>query len=123
MVHTIKSQIENINASLEWIRKNKPSDYEQRFLQLVEERRKLKKLDAANQDNPAIAAYGVSQVGKSYLMNCILQKDGKPFLIEADGTTYRFIEEMNPKTDNTEATGVVTRFTSFYKDKDKYSKE
>lgn len=123
MLQTIKSQIENINASLEWIRKNKPNDYEQRFLQLVEERRKLKKLDTANQDNPAIAAYGVSQVGKSYLMNCILQKDGKPFLIEADGTTYKFIEEMNPKTDNTEATGVVTRFTSFSKDKSKYSKE
>jgi len=123
MVQTIESQIENINASLEWIRKNKPSDFEQRFLQLIEERRKLKKLDAASQDNPAIAAYGVSQVGKSYLMNCILQKDGKPFLIEADGTTYKFIEEMNPKTDNTEATGVVTRFTSFSKDKDKYSKE
>ena len=64
MLQTIKSQIENINASLEWIRKNKPNDYEQRFLQLVEERRKLKKLDTANQDNPAIAAYGVSQVGK-----------------------------------------------------------
>ena len=75
MVQTIKSQIDNINSSLEWIRKNKPNDYEQKFLQLVEERRKLKKLEAANQDNPAIAAYGVSQVGKSYLMNLLLNSN------------------------------------------------
>ncbi|MBR5131215.1 MAG: hypothetical protein IKV04_01600 [Alistipes sp.] len=123
MTQNITTQIENINKSLEWIKKNKPEDYEQKFLQLVEERRKLKKLVVANRENPAIAAYGVSQVGKSYLMNCILQKDGEPFLIEADGKKYKFIEEMNPKTSNTEATGVVTRFSSFSRDAIKYSKE
>ena len=123
MTQNITNQIENINKSLEWIKKNKPQDYEQKFLQLVEERRKLKKLRAANQENPAIAAFGVSQVGKSYLMNCILQKDGVPFLIEANGRHYKFIEEMNPKTGNTEATGVVTRFSSFSRDANKYSKE
>ena len=123
MIENIISQIDNIDKSLRWIKKNKPSDYEQRFFQLVEERRKLKKMQTANEDNPAIAAFGVSQVGKSYLMNCMLQKDGQPFLIEADGRTYKFIEEMNPKTNDTEATGVVTRFTSFSRDKEKYSKE
>lgn len=123
MTQNITTQIENINKSLEWIKKNKPQDYEQKFLQLIEERRKLKKLKAANQENPAIAAFGVSQVGKSYLMNCILQKDGVPFLIEANGRKYKFIEEMNPKTGNTEATGVVTRFSSFSRDVNKYSKE
>ena len=123
MTQNITTQIENINKSLEWIKKNKPQDYEQKFLQLIEERRKLKKLKAANQENPAIAAFGVSQVGKSYLMNCILQKDGVPFLIEANGRKYKFIEEMNPKTGNTEATGVVTRFSSFSRDANKYSKE
>lgn len=119
----ILAQIENINKSLAWIKNNKAADYNQKFLLLVEERRKLKKLYRACLDNPAVAAYGVSQVGKSYLMNCLLQKDGKPFLMEADGRTYNFIEEMNPKTTNTEATGVVTRFSSFSRDKGKYSKE
>lgn len=123
MTQNIISQIDNINSALGWIKQNKPSDYEQKFLQLVEERRKLKKLKAANVDNPAIAAYGVSQVGKSYLMNCILQKDGELFMVEADGKKYKFIEEMNPKTSDTEATGVVTRFSSFSRDKDKYSKK
>ena len=121
MRQNIATQIENINKSLEWIKKNKPQDYEQKFLQLIEERRKLKKLQIANDENPAIAAFGVSQVGKSYLMNCILQKDGEPFVIEADGIKYKFIEEMNPKTDNTEATGVVTRFSSFKRNPDRHS--
>lgn len=123
MIDNIKAQIDNIDKSLRWIKKNKPSDYEQRFFQLVEERRKLKKMQTANEDNPAIAAFGVSQVGKSYLMNCMLQKDGESFIIKADGRTYKFIEEMNPKTNGTEATGVVTRFTSFSRSKNKYSKE
>ena len=123
MTQHIVNQIENINRALAWIKKNKPLDYEQKFLQLVEERRKLIKLKTANEDNPAIAAFGVSQVGKSYLMNCILQKDGNPFFVEADGKRYKFIEEMNPKTKDTEATGVVTRFSSFSKNEGKFSKE
>ena len=121
MIQKILSQIENINKSIAWVKKNKPNDYDQKFLQLIEERRKLRRLAIAQQDNPAIAAYGESQVGKSYMMNCILQKDGKPFLIEANSQKYNFIEEMNPKTKNTEATGVVTRFTSFNHSPQRYS--
>lgn len=123
MEQNINSLISNINNSLAWIRKYKPADYDQKFLQLIEERRKLIKIRNAGRDNPAIAAYGVSQVGKSYLMNCMLQKDGQPFLLKADGKTYKFIEEMNPKTDNTEATGVVTRFTSFKRNPERYSEK
>ena len=33
---------------------------------------------------------------------------------DKDGKVYNFIEEMNPHTNNTEATGVVTRFTTHY---------
>ncbi|MCH5328141.1 MAG: hypothetical protein J1E02_03895 [Coprobacter sp.] len=121
MALDIKKQIENIDNSLKWIKQYHPEHYEQRFLQLIEERRKLKSIEDVENDNPAIAAYGVSQVGKSYLMNCMLQKNGRPFVIKAEGQTYNFIEEMNPKTDNTEATGVVTRFSSFSKNPDSFS--
>ena len=121
MIQKINKQIEVINDSLAWIKKNKPEHYEQRFMQLVEERRKLRKLAVAEADNPGIAAFGKSQVGKSYLMNCILQKDGKPFLVKANGKDYDFIEQMNPITDNTEATGVVTRFSSFSRAPEKYN--
>lgn len=123
MEQNINNLIDNINDSLAWIKKYKPSDYEQKFFSLIEERRKLGIIKTACKDNPAIAAYGVSQVGKSYLINTILQKDGKPFTLEANGKQYNFIEEMNPKTKNTEATGVVTRFTSFRKNPERYSTE
>ena len=123
MALEIKKQIENINKGMRWIKKNHPEHYEKWFLQMVEERRKLIRIADVEQDNPAIAAYGVSQVGKSYLMNCMLQKNGQPFMLEAGETKYNFIEEMNPKTDNTEATGVVTRFTSFSKTPNLYCED
>ena len=123
MIQRINTQIGIINEALAWIKRNKPEHYEQRFMQLVEERRKLRKLSVAEADNPGIAAFGKSQVGKSYLMNCILQKDGKPFLVKANDTEYNFIETMNPITDNTEATGVVTRFSSFSRAPWKYNKQ
>ena len=67
MEQNINNLIDNINDSLAWIKKYKPSDYEQKFFSLIEERRKLGIIKTACKDNPAIAAYGVSQVGKSYL--------------------------------------------------------
>lgn len=119
----INAQIENINKSLHWLKAHKPEHFEKRFLDLVEERRKLKRIADAAENNPAVAAYGVSQVGKSYLMNCMLQKNGKPFLLKTKDRTYNFIEEMNPKTDNTEATGVVTRFSSYNGNPERYSED
>ncbi|MCR5679917.1 MAG: putative virulence factor [Prevotella sp.] len=121
MIQKIELQINVINDALSWIKRNKPEHYEQRFMQLVEERRKLRKLALAEKENPAIAAYGKSQAGKSYLMSNILQKDGQPFLVTIDGKSYNFINEMNPITNNTEATGVVTRFSSFKRNADRFS--
>ena len=80
MLQEIRNQIDNINQSLAWIRKNKEEDYYQRFLQLVDNRRTLKKIESAIANNPGIAAFGKSQVGKSYLISCLLQgrdRDGK----------------------------------------------
>lgn len=121
MLDKILNQIDVINESLKWIRNNKPEQYEPRFLQLVEERRKLRKMADAERENPAIAAYGESQVGKSYLMSNILQREGKPFLVSVNGHDYDFIEEMNPITHDTEATGVVTRFSSYARNEKLYS--
>jgi hypothetical protein len=119
----IQNQIENINRAIAWVKKNRPNEYENKFLELVEERRKLRLIADAAENNPAIAAYGVSQVGKSYLVNSMLQKNGERFMLKANGKSYNFIEEMNPKTKNTEATGVVTRFTSFSNNANFYSED
>lgn len=101
------------NEAIDWVEKYKPDQYEQRFLDIVEQRRILKQIQSTMSDNPAIAAYGKSQVGKSYLMSNLLQDKGKPFIVKSDGREYDFINEMNPRTQKTEATGVVTRFSSF----------
>lgn len=133
MANDTLKQIEKIDKSLRWVKKYRPEHYEQRFLQLVEERRKLRKMAQAAEENPAIAAYGKSQVGKSYLMSNMLQQevtlpDGrkgiKAFEVVAEGgKRYNFINEMNPITTSTEATGVVTRFSSFSRHPERYSEK
>lgn len=123
MKQKIEAQIENINNSLEWIKNNKPADYERRFLQLVEERRKLSILANAESNNPGVAAFGQSQVGKSYLMNCILQNSNSSFLVEAENKMYDFVDEINPIGEGAEATGVITRFSSYKRNSALYNKK
>ena len=128
MKNKVDKQINNINESLAWIKRNNPDDYKVKFINLVEQRRRLKVVKRASADNPAIAAFGISQVGKSYLMSCILQKrdsDGsvKQFKVNCGGNEYDFIKEINPIGDGKEATGVVTRFSSFKRKKGLYSEE
>lgn len=113
--------IDSINKGLEWIKRHQPEQYDRRFLQLVEERRKLKILANAEQNNPGIAAFGQSQVGKSYLMNCILQDSNTPFMVDSLEKEHNFIDEINPIGGGQEATGVVTRFSSFSRNRDCYS--
>ena len=125
MRQIIKSQIQNINDALEWVKKNRPNDYAQKFLQLVEYRRVLKQVAAAEEDNPGIAAFGKSQVGKSYLISCLLQdNDGNPYMVEAGDTSYNFVYDINPPSAEggaTESTGVVSRFSSFSKNIEAYN--
>lgn len=124
MINNIKSQIDNIDKSLEWIRKNKPQDYDQKFIQLIELRRLLRKVLSASCNNPGIAAFGKSQVGKSYLISCLLQDNGEPFMVKAGNEWYNFVYKINPPSDNgggKESTGVITRFSAFSRDPYRYS--
>lgn len=121
MINQINEQIEVIGESLAWIKAYRPDQYEQRFFTLVTERCKLRKIAEAQFEKPAIAAYGESQKGKSYLMGNLLQNSGTPFMVKADGQEYNFVQSINPIGDNREATGVVTRFTTFSKSEDRYS--
>lgn len=126
MALDIKTQIENINKSLKWIKAHHPEHYESRFLQLVDCRKVLKKLDAAKDENPGIAAFGKSQVGKSYLIGSLLQDNGKPFMVKAGEDVYDFVESINPPSaegGGVESTGVVSRFSSFKRHSDRYCKD
>ncbi|MCM1152430.1 MAG: putative virulence factor [Muribaculum sp.] len=115
MLQQINIQIQNIGRALEWLRLNRPEQYDARFLDLVEERRRLRKIASALREKPAIAAFGESQKGKSYLIGNLLQKNKKPFTVRSgeDGSEVNFVQSINPIGDKKEATGVVTRFTSF----------
>lgn len=122
----IAKQIDNINKSLEWIRNHHPEQYETRFLQLVECRKVLKNMLAAEENNPGIAAFGKSQVGKSYLIGCLLQDNGTPFLVKAGSREYDFVKSVNPPSaegGGRESTGVVSRFSSFKRNPKAYSAE
>ena len=79
-----------------------------------EYRRKLKRIYAALEENCSAAAYGESQVGKSYLMSSLLSSPNSPFVITNAGKSYSFIDDINPSGGNNakiESTGVITRFT------------
>ena len=109
----INKHIELLNQILDWLKANDKNQYEKYFFTLIKERLHLKVLKDALGENPGIAAYGESQKGKSYLIGNLLQNNGAPFMIEAPGYEYNFVEDINPIGGGKEATGVVTRFTSF----------
>lgn len=121
MANKALQKINDINNGLKWIREHQPDQYDQRFLQLVDERRKLRILANAERSNAGVAAFGNSQVGKSYLMNCILQDNDKPFMVEYPGGEYNFIDTINPIGEGAEATGVVTRFSTYGKHPELYN--
>jgi len=123
MTLDIQKQIDNIDRCVTWIKDHKPEVFKTRFLQLIEERRKLRILLNAERNNPGIAAFGQSQVGKSYLMNCILKDGTTPFLVDTPDGPRNFVEEINPIGGGAEATGVVTRFSSFSRNGSDYSSE
>lgn len=124
MINKVNNQIENINKSLEWIKKYKPQDFDQKYVQLIELKRSLRKVLSASKNNPGIAAFGKSQVGKSYLISCLLQDNGKPFMVKAGDEFHNFVYKINPPSDNgggKESTGVITRFSAFNREPKRYS--
>lgn len=124
MALDIKKQIDNIDRSLKWIKEYRPDHYNSRFLQLVECRKTLKILHAAEGENPGIAAFGKSQVGKSYLIGNLLQDNGMPFMVKAGNEVYDFVENINPPSaegGGVESTGVVSRFSSFKRHPDRFN--
>lgn len=116
LIQNVVSQISSINDFIKWSEGHLTESRKvETFKKLVDKRRQLKRILFSLSSNPAIAAFGESQKGKSYVISSLLASEGKQFIVEdKEGKVYNFIEEMNPHTNNTEATGVVTRFTSHY---------
>ena len=121
IIDNIDSQLEIIESSLEFADNfGKESFPRKKF---KEHRRTAKTIKGALQSKCSIAAYGESQVGKSYLISSLLSSSDSPFVVEFKGKEYIFVDEINPSGGNSteiESTGVITRFT---KEPDNNSRE
>ena len=76
--------------------------------------REMSKLQKASINKPAVAVFGASQMGKSYLVSNMVKPSQVNDLFIKDpitGHEISFIQEMNP-FGSKESTGTVTRFTN-----------
>lgn len=122
---TINEDIQIINEGLKWLKDNKPEQYEQSFFTMVDGRRRLLRQLNALTENPAIGAFGESQTGKSYQINTLLNRTDKAFRIRSKEHPegVGFVDAINPIGDDREATGVVTRLTSFKRNPARYNEQ
>ena len=90
MIDRINKEIGAINDTLVWIKQQRSEDYDWRYFELVQCRSALRKVLRAKAEKPAIAAYGESQKGKSYLISNLLQDKGAAFTIKAGGARCGF---------------------------------
>ena len=108
----IAGQLEIIDSSISWASTFEKDSFPKSAY--TDYRRRIKKIRASLDGRCSVAAYGESQVGKSYLMSSLLSSPSKPFVIVNNGKEYSFIDDLNPSGGNTskiESTGLVTRFT------------
>lgn len=113
-ISELKNLIDDVSSMIEWVSKNTDSSKRLSMVrELVDSRRKLKRIYRAMSENPTIAAYGESQQGKSYIISSLLSSPERPLKITDDkGQKIDFIENINMRSDKQESTGVVTRFTT-----------
>ena len=112
MIADIKQHIELVEKSIYWAKEYNKDSFP--YDVFKEFRRRLKRINNALDENCSAAAYGESQVGKSYLMSSLLSSPDEPFVITNGGKSYSFIDDINPSGGNNaqvESTGVITRFT------------
>lgn len=109
----ITKKIAAVNQALEWgkhVPEAEQLDYKRK---LIDIRRELKRIQYAVSEPCSTAAFGESQMGKSYLVSAMLSTPSHPFAVTDGEHSYNFISEINPSSPNStiEATGVITRFT------------
>ncbi|MDI2090187.1 virulence factor SrfC family protein [Commensalibacter oyaizuii] len=74
-------------------------------------RRQARQLNRASHQPPAIAVFGASQSGKSYLVSSLATKPGQSLYAYYHDEKLNFLQDMNPQGGN-ESTGLVSRFTT-----------
>ncbi|HUN40519.1 MAG TPA: virulence factor SrfC family protein [Acetobacteraceae bacterium] len=72
--------------------------------------RRTDRLREAAERPPAVAVFGASQAGKSYLVSRLTISPGTSLQIDFEGRALDFLLDINPRGGE-ESTGLVTRFT------------
>lgn len=111
---TIVKQV--IEDGISWVKDNAEEDKKDVTISdLKTFRRHISRYADAIPKRPAIAIFGQSQVGKSYLVsNLAKTPESYSLLVKVPGTgdEIDFIKNINPPGGGKEATGLVTRFTT-----------
>lgn len=117
MKQKIQKQLAIIEKSKEWMLNALDGEKQRNaYRNIINHRRSLKKKLSAIENNPGVAIYGESQVGKSYLISSLLSREGQPFsIVGENGAIHNFIEEINPRGEGNESTSLVSRFSVNYK--------
>lgn len=112
MKERLSKDIKAISRAIELEKKLDETKRDYWHSTLVNAQRDIEDIRFALEDRPSVAAYGESQMGKSYLIDAMLSDPDVPFCISDGNKTYDFLKEINPSEDNAsiEATGLVTRF-------------
>ncbi|MDE7548960.1 virulence factor SrfC family protein [Acetobacter fabarum] len=100
-----------VNAA-RWVDDHAPEAGNDSLRALRRERRVARKLSHAANRRSAVAVYGASQAGKSYLISSLSAPEHGPLRICYGGESFEFLKEINP-TGGDESSGLVSRFTLF----------
>lgn len=94
-----------VNNYLKFEEKDNLSTY------IKKSRAEILKIQNSICSKPVFAIFGISQVGKSYLVQNILSLNGDSLKIKVGEREFDFLSQINPVGNQRESTGVVTRFT------------
>ena len=95
-----------------WVGRNlKYEDKDSISTKIKKNRSEVAKIERTLESKPVFALFGISQVGKSYLVQNLLSDDGNPLEVQCGDDKIDFLKEINPQGSGAESTGVVTRFS------------
>lgn len=102
-----------LGESSKWVKQNLTLEEKDSMVTFLHETKsEVSVLKDSILTKPVFALFGISQVGKSYLVKNLLSVDGNSLEIQLPGNDkLDFLQSINPKGGGTESTGVVSRFT------------
>lgn len=103
---------EVLSKSDSWVEENlRYEDKDSISAKIKKNRSEVAKIEKTLDSKPVFALFGISQVGKSYLVQNLLSENGEPLQVQCGSDKVDFLKEINPQGSGAESTGVVTRFS------------